>query len=238
MGCSTTATISRRNDVPIEAEIAGGSRQSIFIVDDTGRRYEVPRETITDVDYPGNVHAGIGGGILGYGIVNIALGVSECDSLGAAYCAGVFTPAIVGALLLAWGLVVYDDAQSSFLDTSHPSKEGKWGHAPVARRPRRPPPDTRPVAPLPVELEEDTGPTATPDPSQPGPTATEPRPAEPLPPSPPAPPGAAPPGAAPSTGAPSASAPAPKPPAPAPTPPPPSAPAAPKDAPTKAFPVD
>lgn len=64
----------------------------------------VSRDTITDIDHPGNVAATIGGILTGYGIVNIIAGAGDCDRYGGAYCTGVFLPASIGAPIMAFGL--------------------------------------------------------------------------------------------------------------------------------------
>jgi hypothetical protein len=216
LGCSTTTTIHRKHQLPIEAEVIGGTPESIYVADDYGTRHMIARSSIADVDYPGNIHALIGGGLFGYGIFNIAVGLDDCDSEGAAFCTGVLAPAIIGAGLIAWGLIVHEEQQSALNDTS--LRVPRRTPPRIAYPPRRPPPDTRPVAPVPVDLpEEPTGPMPT-EPGTPNPPASPPAP--PPPPAAPAPPTAAPPPASP--------------PAPAPAP----APSAPARVPTKAFPVD
>jgi len=74
---------------------------------------EIPRGEITDIDHPGNVAAAIGGGIAGYGAVNIAFAADGCDSEGTAFCIGVFTPAVVGVSLLTYGLIIYGSSVSA-----------------------------------------------------------------------------------------------------------------------------
>jgi hypothetical protein len=99
-GCSTTATIARTNGPPIEASIEGGSPSSIVLEGGA----IVSRNEITEVDHPGNVHAVVGGVILGYGLLNIAAGASTCGDSGEfpskgeqnAFCVGMVTPALLG----------------------------------------------------------------------------------------------------------------------------------------------
>ena len=94
LACSTTSTIYRKKGPPIEAEVVGGSKESIF-VDDGNQWHEIPRSDIRDIDYPGDVHAGVGAGILAYGALNIAVGFDQCAHANenqAAFCTGVFLP--------------------------------------------------------------------------------------------------------------------------------------------------
>jgi len=125
LGCSTTSTIVRTREPPLEGRIVGGSNESIFVATEAGGEYEIARSDVTDVDYPGNVHAAVGAGVLGYGVLNIALGMPGCNERTGDekffYCAGVFTPAIIGAGLILWGLVVHEGQTSAFDDTSRRS---------------------------------------------------------------------------------------------------------------------
>jgi hypothetical protein len=102
-GCSTTATISRINQPEIEAQIIRSDNDSHFVRTEGGS-FEIPRSSVSDIDHPGNVAATIGAIITGYGIVNIGVGLPDCDRRGAAYCVGVFLPAAIGAPIFAWGL--------------------------------------------------------------------------------------------------------------------------------------
>src|SRR4051794_34866531 len=120
-GCSTTATVFRVNAPPVEADIVGGSRDAIYVVDDFGRRFPIPRREIRDIDHPGNVHAGVGAAIFAYGILNIVLGFKSCqnrDENQAAFCIGVFTPAVLGAIMMGWGLATHSDSVNAVQDQS------------------------------------------------------------------------------------------------------------------------
>jgi hypothetical protein len=121
-GCSTTATITRISGPPIEASIEGGSPSSIVLEGGA----VVSRNDIRDVDHPGNVHAVVGGVILGYGLLNIAAAASTCGDSGEfvskgeqnAFCVGMVTPALVGLGMTIWGLVVNSESKSALNDTS------------------------------------------------------------------------------------------------------------------------
>jgi hypothetical protein len=105
-GCSSNATILTRDRV-IEAEVLGSSRTQIeFAL--PHRKFKLRRDDIEDIDHPGNVHAVVGGLLLPYGLLNIYAGHAECDRRGAAVCAGVYLPLLIGAGMLAWGMVVWD----------------------------------------------------------------------------------------------------------------------------------
>jgi len=215
LGCSTTSTISRLSGPDVEGDIVGGSPESIFVENDSGKEFEIPRDDISSIDYPGNVHTGIGAGVLGYGVLNIAVGVPKCDeqtSNQAAYCVGVFLPAAIGAAIMTWGIIVNQGEHAGQADRSRSSSLGAGPEG--ARYPawssghRVPAPPSSSPAPAPAPSAPQTA-------------------ARPLPPAPPASPAgaaSAPPSAA-ASGAPPPAAPDPAPPA-----------ASPPAPPSKAFP--
>ena len=158
LGCSTTSTIARVNGPPVEGDIVGGSRDTIFVRSDENE-FEIPRDDVSSVDYPGNVHAAVGGGVLAYGALNIAVGLPKCNDQAdnkAAYCTGVFLPAAIGAGLLIWGLIVHHDQTSAFGDTSRESLLQK-----PPRRPLRT--DTQPPPALDQEQESSPAPAPNPE---------------------------------------------------------------------------
>jgi hypothetical protein len=103
--CSTTATIAQKTRVD-EGRILRGTQSTIIIEGSRGAEV-IERSDVDDIDHPGNVHALVGGLLFGYGLFNIGSGASKCETRGAAFCVGVFTPAAVGAGLLAWGFAVW-----------------------------------------------------------------------------------------------------------------------------------
>jgi hypothetical protein len=225
LGCSTTSTITRVNGPPVEADIVGGSRDTIFVRSESGAEFEIRRRDVTDIDYPGNVHAIVGAGVLGYGIVNMVVGLPNCSSQSkydVAYCTGVVLPAVLGAVIMTWGLVTNLDAQAAADDRSWrsrlpgPPRNGAEtvAHAQVSE----PAPRPKRVAPLPIYLEDD--PPKIELEEEPWPPVESAKPAQTAPPSP-----APPPRAAPTV-------------SPATAPPPPPPPSASPAPPTKAFPVD
>lgn len=124
-GCSTTSTIWKVQGPPVEGDIVGGSPESIFVDTDVGREYEIPKDDIARIDYPGNVHANIGLGLFIYGALNIFLGLPECRERTehkTAFCTGVFLPAALGTGLTAWGLLVEHGQKAGTKDTSRQSK--------------------------------------------------------------------------------------------------------------------
>ena len=173
-GCSTTATIMRTHGPPIEASIEGGSPSSIVLEGGA----VVPRREIAEVDHPGNVHAVVGGVILGYGLLNIAAAASTCGDSSEfpsqgeqnAFCVGMVTPALLGLGMTIWGLVVNSDSKSALNDTSRslaePSVAPNGPYAPYAPGQARPAP-------------------AQPAPAWPAPAPVAPQPSSSAPPPPP-----------------------------------------------------
>jgi len=144
VGCSTTSTVYRNKGIPLEVDVLGGSPSTIFVKNDEGKVYEIPRADLRSVDYPGNVHTAVGAAVLGYGVINIAVGLPACaeeKQQQAAFCTGVFLPALVGAAIMLWGLGVNMDQSAAVEDTSRHSR-------------RRPKPELRPPPP-PVDDDDD-----------------------------------------------------------------------------------
>lgn len=130
LGCSTTSTISRIHEGPIEGDIVGSSAESIFVARDSGDECEIKRDDVSSIDYPGNVHRNVGIGVGLYGALNIAVGIPKCDERTddkAAFCAGVFTPAVIGIALITWGLLVEHGQKSAAAAASRPSTPPNGG---------------------------------------------------------------------------------------------------------------
>jgi hypothetical protein len=103
-GCGTTATIHRWGAPPLEAQIVDSDPKSVYVEDDQGNRYRVPRASITELDHPGNVALGIGVGLLAIGSMLYFLdddsGRESDDEARRTMALGY---AIPGAILTAWG---------------------------------------------------------------------------------------------------------------------------------------
>lgn len=137
-GCTTTSTIYRRSGPRMEAQIKGGSRTSI-VAEAEGQESVIPRNDISEVDYPGNVHALIGGIILGVAGLNVTFGYDRCidgrltGQQHTAACTGLIGMAATGAGMLIWGLVTNMRAHDAFDDTSMrlpepPPMPPNWGY--------------------------------------------------------------------------------------------------------------
>jgi hypothetical protein len=157
-GCSTSATITRRDGTSVEGWIRGGTADSVIVDPRIGQAQEIPRSAIDDIDHPGNMHIVVGGLVLAYGVVGIVAAAPECGRNGSSSsdCGAAFVPALAGAGILAWGLVNWVGSKNSANDMSLARLPRK---APPALAPSRtegaaPPPATLPelVAPPPAEL--------------------------------------------------------------------------------------
>jgi hypothetical protein len=124
--CGTTATIIRFDETRIVGHITGSSHGAVSIVDEGGRERHVARGQIRSISHPGGGAMGGGAALLGYGILNIAVGASKCDEKGGAFCAGVFTPAAAGLAMIIWGAVVNIDSRNKAGETS-PSDDNEYG---------------------------------------------------------------------------------------------------------------
>ncbi len=80
---------------------------------DGGQDLRLERREILGVDHPGNVSAGIGAGLLGYGLINIAVALEQCELQGGAFCVGVFTPAAVGSAMLLEGMLRWSRSKAA-----------------------------------------------------------------------------------------------------------------------------
>jgi hypothetical protein len=112
MGCGTTATVSRIGAPAVNGTIVSSDARAIY-VETQGETFPVDRQSISDIDHPGNVAAVIGGIVSAYGVANIAIGAPDCDRGGAAYCTGVFLPAAIGVPILAYGLVTWAGSRAA-----------------------------------------------------------------------------------------------------------------------------
>ena len=130
-GCGSNAIITKKGgETPIEAKITRGTSNSIY-VESAGIETGISRESIADIDHPGNVAATIGGVISAYGVVNIIMGAPECDRQGAAYCTGVFAPAVIGGSLLTYGLTVWLDSVNASKMGGETSTASRFTVAPM-----------------------------------------------------------------------------------------------------------
>jgi hypothetical protein len=163
-GCSSTATIVRTDGPDNEAEIVSSDAGAVYVRGHNGRIYRIGRESISDIDHPGNVEILVGSILLGI----LALGLSESydhtsrDEL-----------ALISALyggpglsLLISGLVHYVpsvQAARAFESAEPPVRPlPPFAYPPpVTVPPPAPPPAVAPPAPPPAETEPQVTPDAT-----------------------------------------------------------------------------
>lgn len=111
-GCGSSATITLQDGRLVEGQIIASDRNSLYL--DTGEaELTVPRSRIVDVDHPGNGAAITGLILAAYGALNIAVGFSQCDKQGGAFCVGVFTPAALGLGLTGYGFSVWGASRNA-----------------------------------------------------------------------------------------------------------------------------
>jgi hypothetical protein len=111
-GCSTTATIRRRNGAQEEGVVIGRTR-TLLVVERFGIERQILNHEVDDIDHPGNVHALFGTALLGEGLSLIGAGAPLCRTEGPAFCAAVFLPAAVGAGIAAWGFTVWLNSRNA-----------------------------------------------------------------------------------------------------------------------------
>ena len=106
VGSGSVARITMRDSSSVEGEIVASSNHYVSVETDEGDE-DVPRQEIRDIDHPGNVAATIGGILMGFGALNIAVGFSQCDKRGVAFCIGVMTPEVFGLGLFVYGFKIW-----------------------------------------------------------------------------------------------------------------------------------
>ena len=125
IGCSKTATITRADGRPIEALVVGSTPSTIDIrIPLTGGIERLDRDSIVDVDHPGNVHMVVGGSLASIGVLPTAFGamivVTANDSFNRFF--GSVSLAMGGSILAAglppliWGYNTWTDSKGYFGD--------------------------------------------------------------------------------------------------------------------------
>ena len=65
-GCASTATIERTDGPDNEARLVGSDAGAVYVRARSGQTYRIGRESISDIDHPGNVEILIGGLMIGF----------------------------------------------------------------------------------------------------------------------------------------------------------------------------
>lgn len=109
-GCSTSAVLSRGRLMDVEGKIEASDDEYIYVRTDTGIK-PVPKSEVTDVDHPGDGAIVVGAALATYGVINIGVGMKECEHRTGAektgFCLGMVTPLTLGVILAAWGMAVH-----------------------------------------------------------------------------------------------------------------------------------
>jgi hypothetical protein len=139
-GCSRSATVSLKDDPPLQGFIVGGSPDGVALLDGAGERRVVRRDQITGIDHPGSVAATAGLVLLGIGIFVLVTHTGACEAR-PANCAALAAPPVLGATLLAWGGQTGARSRAAARDTSlalplppPPAPKVDRGAAPVDAR--------------------------------------------------------------------------------------------------------
>ena len=182
-----TATVHRINAPNIEGEIVGSDGDGLQVAgDQAGTTYRIPRDSVADIDHPGNVAAvvGLAAAIAG-GLVAVTTGgAGSNESRRQAFIPGLVLSTTGFALLLG-GLIPFSrsmSASSAFRSASPRLRplptEARWGAPPspppvVEVKPAVPePPLSEALLPMPSWTEEPEPAAATTPPK--GPTGDAP----------------------------------------------------------------
>jgi hypothetical protein len=149
-----TATIHRINAPNIEAEIVGSDGDGLQVASDQGATYRIPRDSVAEIDHPGDVAAivGLAAAMVGGLVAVTAGGAGNNESRRGAFIPGLVLSTTGFALLLG-GLIPYSRSLSaSRAFRAAPPRlgplpsEARWG-APATPAP--PVIEVKPAAPEP-----------------------------------------------------------------------------------------
>lgn len=147
MGCATTATIVTENGRRTEAFLAGGDKDHLLLRNPYGVETVVRRSEVLDIDYPGNVHALVGGIIAGTMGLELAFFGTMCSAGGLSQSACGLQFGLLGSVgaaglaMLSWGLWTWLNATSVVRESAS---------GPPLPLPPEPPPALEPVPLVPV----------------------------------------------------------------------------------------
>jgi hypothetical protein len=184
IGCSTTATVVRRDGTELEGTINGGTPTGVVVTTEDGQGAHIPRDDIREIDHPGNVHA-IAGGLFVLLSGMMLVGQSEsCDRNPSGECWAFLIPGAIGTTLLIWGIPVWRSSVDAAGQSSmrlHPRddrpRQGAEQPAPSGELPPQSPAPPGYVGPAPSGAA--PAPSAAPAPAAPAPVPSAPPPAPP-----------------------------------------------------------
>ena len=116
--CGNSATILRQDGnqlTRLKGEIIRSTANELFVVEESGAITSIKRNHVYDIDHPGNGLMIFGGLLTSYGLLNIQVGLPQCDeekrkygsAVGTSFCVGVFAPAVLGGLLFIRGAITW-----------------------------------------------------------------------------------------------------------------------------------
>jgi len=104
-GCTTTATIARRDGLDNEAAISHSDAGAVYARARNGEIHRIARENISTIDHPGNVAIVIGSSLLGYFAFLMAISAANSNRDEIAFATLAW--GAPSALLLLSGLYQY-----------------------------------------------------------------------------------------------------------------------------------
>jgi hypothetical protein len=126
-GCGTAATISRADGTSVTGEIERGNRKQIYLKTAAGGTVMVPKDTVTDIDHPGDAAIVVGLSLTALGVLAVSQADSKCAfAEEKTQCQiGYVTPAIVGLPMLLWGLDVHSGSKIA-MDSDTTKNSDAW----------------------------------------------------------------------------------------------------------------
>jgi hypothetical protein len=118
-GCSTTATIYRRDEPPLEARIVGGSPDSLLVAERPHERTVVPRDRVTTIRHPGVIASTTGMVVfVGSLVAPLFLWGHGCLLDDREPCVATSAIGVAGLATLVWGAVMLSRSRRAERDTS------------------------------------------------------------------------------------------------------------------------
>jgi hypothetical protein len=118
-GCGTSATVVRSPQYggPVEAPIAGGDRENVYLAGSQGR-VAIPRAQIQGIDHPGNTLLMTGTLLALLGTLGLSLGVLRGNDEGCpnTVCVGWAGDAVLigsGLIMTTWGAITWGRSNSA-----------------------------------------------------------------------------------------------------------------------------
>lgn len=115
--CGHNARIWRRRGPPVDAQILGGSANSIYVRNVDGESF-IRREDLKYVSHPGTGALLVGAGLLLLYISPYTPSIRSCREGEVLDCSGATLPIAAGAGLIGWGFWAHLRSVTAYRDTS------------------------------------------------------------------------------------------------------------------------